>query len=291
MNNRLHWNGCGLILHELCHLIHQLVLQEGLENDEVMNAFGMVLEGGLYDEVLRRDWAFGEEESDAAYATINHKEFFSELSVAFLSRGYDKGLKRRKRERCKLQLQQHGHGCEHGVNGNGNIVYVNRNGDMELCSPPFVASDVLERRKAMGYDDQRQFQSLEALSWMQNIQNFLTGGVNGHGHCNKFYPFTHDQLKEYDPASFKAFQQLWSEIADWEDPLCPNVRSRAVKCKGCFSLPLPFFLQGSVGARMRSRKDGFEDVKGAGGGDLDNTLLDESTDSASEDLQESQIAY
>ena len=259
------------------------MLQEGLENDEVMNAFGMVLEGGLYDEVLRRDWAFGEEERDAAYATINHKEFFSELSVAFLSRGHDKGLRRRKRS--KVQLQQHGHG------------------DMELSSPPFVALNILERRKAMGYDDKRQFHSLEALSWMQNIQNFLTGGVNGHGHCNKFFPFTHDQLKEHDPASFQAFQQLWSEIADWEDPLCPNVRSRAanvnVKCKGCLSLPLPlplpFFFQGqgSAGRGTLLSKDGFEDVlvKGAGGGDLDKTSIDESTDSASEDLQESQIAF
>jgi len=282
---RLHWNGCGLILHELCHLIHQLVLKEGLENDEVMNAFGMVLEGGLYDEVIRRDWAFGEEESDAAYATINHKEFFSELSVAFLSRGYDAGLKRRKRERCKLQLkvqQQHQTDHEHGG------VYVDRNGDMELCSPPFVALDVLERRKAMGYDDERQFHSLESSSWMQNIQNILTGGVNGHGHCNKFFPFTRGQLKEFDPESFAAFQQLWSEIAVWEDPSSP---ARAATCKGCLSLP--FFLQGSgagAGTRMRSRKDGFEDVKGAGAGDLDldNTLMDESTDSASEDLQESQ---
>lgn len=257
------------------------MLQEGLENDEVMNAFGMVLEGGLYDEVLRRDWAFGEEERDAAYATINHKEFFSELSVAFLSRGHDKGLRRRKRS--KVQLQQHGHE------------------DMELSSPPFVALNILERRKAMGYDDKRQFHSLEALSWMQNIQNFLTGGVNGHGHCNKFFPFTHDQLKEHDPASFQAFQQLWSEIADWEDPLCPNVRSRAanvnVKCKGCLSLPLPlpFFFQGqgSAGRGTLLSKDGFEDVlvKGAGGGDLDKTSIDESTDSASEDLQESQIAF
>ena len=27
---RLHWNGCGLLLHELCHLIHQLALVQGL---------------------------------------------------------------------------------------------------------------------------------------------------------------------------------------------------------------------------------------------------------------------
>jgi len=260
MQMRLHWNGCGLILHELCHLIHQLVLSKGLENKLVMLAFGRVLEDGLYDEVLRRDWASaGEEESDAAYATINHKEFFSELSVAFWSRGYDSSLKRRRRIHDR---QEKGKGNKQGDDD----MILNNN--MELCSPPFMASNVLERREALGYKDDGGWHSLES-SWMQGLQNILTGGrADGYGHCNKFFPFTHGQLKEYDPVTFAALEQIWAEIADWEDPLSPT----PVKCKGCLSLPI--FNQGndfsnkiSFGAKMK----------------LDKMLVDEGTDSASED--------
>ena len=33
--NQMHWNGCGLILHELCHVLHQQVLPGGLDNEHV----------------------------------------------------------------------------------------------------------------------------------------------------------------------------------------------------------------------------------------------------------------
>lgn len=212
---RLHWNGCGLILHELCHLIHQLVLKDGLDNQVVLDAFGCALESGLYDEVMRRDWAYEEEEMDAAYATINHKEFFSEISVAFLSKGYDAVF-------CPWKR--------------GKKVDEAGGQDLWQCSPPFMAPEVLVRREAFvrdvrtaEYDD-----DMQNCCWMQGLIKFFQrlgdGGVGSgliegrgrlwhKGHCNKFFPFTHGQLKRHDPETFAVFQQLWKEIEQWEDPI------------------------------------------------------------------------
>jgi len=50
---RLHWNGCGLLLHEFCHLIHQFTLPNGLENETVIVAFETATKSGLYDNTLR----------------------------------------------------------------------------------------------------------------------------------------------------------------------------------------------------------------------------------------------
>mmetsp|Transcript_24813 Transcript_24813/g.58882 ORF Transcript_24813/g.58882 Transcript_24813/m.58882 type:complete len:609 (-) Transcript_24813:116-1942(-) len=154
---RLHWNGCGLLLHELCHIIHQHCIQDGLNNLEIDKLFQRSDQSGLYECVLRRDWAGrtitqprrfdlgcssrsrssvislpsrsspprrkhhganpmtlsaleralaseedGYEEdieetvadSDLAYAMVDKKEFFAEMSVTFLANSYhtlDKG--------------------------------------------------------------------------------------------------------------------------------------------------------------------------------------------------------
>lgn len=53
LKNRNHWNGCGLLLHEFCHLIHQIVLLHGLDNENVKIMYAMALETGKYEEVLR----------------------------------------------------------------------------------------------------------------------------------------------------------------------------------------------------------------------------------------------
>ena len=59
---RLHWNGCGLLLHEICHLIHQFCL--GLDSPQVQNLYEQARTSGLYENVLRRDWAGCTEDSD-----------------------------------------------------------------------------------------------------------------------------------------------------------------------------------------------------------------------------------
>lgn len=59
---RLHWNGCGLLLHELCHLIHQFCF--GLEDEGIEGLYEQARTSGLYDQTLRRDWAGYIEEDD-----------------------------------------------------------------------------------------------------------------------------------------------------------------------------------------------------------------------------------
>jgi hypothetical protein len=121
---RLHWNGSGLLLHELCHLIHQCCLEDGLENRTVEALYERADASGRYEKVLRRDWAgrttttaaaattsastsnsgalsaSGSEaessledlqqpaDSDLAYAMVDPKEFFAELSVAYFCNAY-----------------------------------------------------------------------------------------------------------------------------------------------------------------------------------------------------------
>lgn len=93
---RLHWNGSGLLIHELCHLIHQCCLEDGLDNKIVEALYERATLSGKYETVLRRDWAgrtkyinddtgkkIIEEPADVDlhYAMVDKKEFFAEMSV------------------------------------------------------------------------------------------------------------------------------------------------------------------------------------------------------------------
>ena len=111
---RAHYNGGGLMLHELCHLIHQKALPGGLDNSMVIEMHKVAKESDKYNTVLRRDWALKDRETDMAYCIVNHKEFFAEISTTFLANFY------------------------HEFDGAGNQ-------DMEKCSPPFVSAAVIER--------------------------------------------------------------------------------------------------------------------------------------------------
>jgi hypothetical protein len=179
---RLHYNGCGLMLHELCHIIHQKTLPGGLSNAMVIEMHRIAKESGKYKRVLRRDWAFKETDTDVAYCTLNHKEFFAEMSVSFLSDFY------------------------HDVDGTGTVV-------MAKCSPPFVAPVIVERI--------RKQQLLQQTNIQNNGGNVVVSRMtkNGRGlpHCNKFFPFTKGQLRRYDPRVYKCFVKLWEYIEGWED--------------------------------------------------------------------------
>ena len=185
LNLRLHYNGCGLILHELCHLIHQATLPGGLSNMLVVEMHKISKESGKYKKVYRRDWALKENETDVAYCTLNHKEFFAEISVSYLSDFY------------------------HDVDGAEMIV------SMTECSPPFVSPVVLGRME-------RQQKDLLKSNTHMNVKSLvewkdLTKFGRGLPHCNKFFPFTCGQLRRYDPRVFKCFEKLWQYIEAWED--------------------------------------------------------------------------
>ena len=154
---RLHWNGSGLLLHEFCHLIHQCCLEDGLENRTIEALYRTADASGKYEKVLRRDWAGktrpkskqaaktvsvleeehqnSEEEeiiiepadSDLAYAMVDPKEFFAEVSVAYFCTWY-RSLDKK----------------------NPNI--------MEACSPPLIHPDATERVECLISQRQRQRQ-------------------------------------------------------------------------------------------------------------------------------------
>jgi hypothetical protein len=173
---RWHWNGCGLLLHELCHVIHNVCL--GLDNPVVEDAYKIARKSGKYDTTLRRDWAGSVEgDADMAYAMVDPKEFFAELSVAYWSQGYEQ-------------------------------VVAKDSTSMRDSSPPFTAPEVISRLDPTAYPiaDKTLLPKTSGL-----FRKILPP------HCNKFYPFTRGQFQHMDPYQFEVFQKLWQEIADWQD--------------------------------------------------------------------------
>lgn len=200
---RLHWNGCGLLLHEFCHLIHQECL--GLDNPQIEQLYTAAYKSGRYEEVLRRDWAGNDQDYDMAYAMVDPKEFFAEISVTFWSKGY------RNLDKANPTI-------------------------MEESSPtllePTVAARLMQtynlHENAYKETDHRGFLGFLGLGsrveprvrmidpvWQKKA---LIQGCRNVRHCNKFYPFTAGQLKHYDPVLYKAMSNLWNEIAMYDDP-------------------------------------------------------------------------
>lgn len=182
------------MLHEICHIIHQKVLPGGLNNPMVIEIYRVAMESNKYSSVLRRDWALKDVESDMAYCTVNHKEFFAEISVTYLADFY------------------------HEVDGAGSL-------EMAKCSPPFVSSTVIERieneltrtRKEKMTDSQKEYSG--NINMRGNICKYqIVEDTNRLlPHCNKFFPFTKGQLRLYDPRVYKCFEKLWELIEGWED--------------------------------------------------------------------------
>jgi hypothetical protein len=209
---RLHWNGCGLLLHEFCHLIHQFCL--GLDHPVVERLYVEAYKSGRYDKILRRDWAGKDVDFDMAYGMVDFKEFFAEMSVAYLSNGY------------------------HDLDRANKAV-------MEACCPPLLEPNVTKRilRNHDLEDNPYRDESDNADSFWSSLFRkdgslfLLRGSVPklrmidpiwqeaaiGRGcrdiiPCNKFYPFTRGQLRQHDPELYIAMRNLWSEIVMYDDP-------------------------------------------------------------------------
>lgn len=207
---RLHWNGCGLLLHEFCHLIHQFCL--GLDNPAVEKLYTEAYKSGKYEEILRRDWAGMEDDFDMAYALVDPKEFFAEMSVTYLSNGY------------------------HDLDTADKSI-------MEECSPPLLEPNVTNRvLRKHGIEDNPYQQRATDTFWPPHFTKYfpfynprtlvpklrmvhpswqeaaLGRSCRDVTHCNKFYPFTRGQLRHHDPEVFSAMRDLWTQIAMYEDP-------------------------------------------------------------------------
>jgi hypothetical protein len=194
---RAHWNGCGLLLHELCHLIHQSVF--GLDCPVIQDLYQTALASQRYDTVLRRDWmnrATGA--SDQAYATLNHKEFFAEMSVTYWATGY-------------TELDEAD--CN----------------DIRACSPPVIENTALLDAR-LGDKE-----SLWTMVWRWWLDVFtIPPTPSSLKHCNKFYPFTRGQLKSYDVALEREMAFLWHKVAQWKDKSNYNCGR---DCSGCWQRP------------------------------------------------------
>lgn len=213
--NRLHYNGAGLLLHEYCHLIHQLVLPNGLENDRIKRMYVQMRQSGLYECVLRRDWAGLDVETDLHYCIVNYKEMWAELSVAFLCDGYA----------CVRSIETN--------NRNASRVKVSD------YSPPFMSPAVLERLSIKSKSTQTQDDGL-----MSRIKRLL-----GHREtilpCSKFYPFTREQFQAHDSYLYSEMAHLWQMIADWEGGGDLYEYNDEQKCWG-FSKPPPCLLGANI---------------------------------------------
>ena len=153
--------------------------------------------------LYRRDWAYLSCDKDAAYATINHKEFFAELSVAFLAKGYQ-----------YLDV----------IDGNcmddHQIIM-----DMNKLSPSFQSSEILERRQVAFLQQQNGEENQSKNALFMNFYSFvekIIGNQERH-HCNKFFPFTKRQLEAYDLETYQRLTEIWSFIRHWEDPFAKTL--------------------------------------------------------------------
>jgi len=191
---RLHYNGSGLILHELCHIIHQKVLPGGLRNAMVIEIHKIAKQTGKYSKVLRRDWADRSVDTDKAYCIVNHKEFFAEISVAFLADFY------------------------HDLDDAGDTTV------MAECSPPFISPGLVDR-----IEHHQTLESWSTRSFINKCRVMMArrDSVILRHHCSQFFPFTRGQLRRYDPRVFKCFMTLWGFIERWEDV-------EGKWCYGCF---------------------------------------------------------
>lgn len=240
---RLHWNGCGIILHEICHLIHQFVLNDGLANTYVKELYQNANLSRKYLNVLRRDWAGRDIDRDKAYAMLNHKEFFAEMSVAYLCKSF--------RNLDKISLA-----CDmivasppfasptalaalqkkHGVAATAHLrIYDRLDSDSDYCDDEHDNCNndsVSPRCESLGLTETKQkYSGIRMLEQMVlaclikkrhavSVENTISSNTDGGpslAHCNKFYPFTSGQLATSDPELFDGLSHLWNAISEWED--------------------------------------------------------------------------
>ena len=161
---------------------------------------------------------------------VDHKEFFAEMSVTYLSKGYS-------------------------------FLDKAENTIIEECSPPLLQPTVTDRvLKKHGIEE--PLEEVNSPCWfLWNTQmptkpkirivnpilqeSAIRRSCLDMEPCNKFYPFTKGQLRYYDETLFKDIQELWKEIAMWDDPVdetsCKSLKSflpsfRWLTCAKCWKI-------------------------------------------------------
>lgn len=84
------WGVGGVMLHELSHAYHHIMIPDGYENKEIKRCYEFAMKEGLYDSIeyhsagCIRDGGTIQKSTAKAYASTNAMEYFAELSAAFL---------------------------------------------------------------------------------------------------------------------------------------------------------------------------------------------------------------
>lgn len=73
-------------LHELAHAYHNLVLEEGFGNPQIIATFERAKESGRYDKVERWHGGVDQNTFERAYAITNPMEYFAETTEAYFTR-------------------------------------------------------------------------------------------------------------------------------------------------------------------------------------------------------------
>jgi len=237
---RTYYNGYGLLLHEYCHILHQFVLPDGLNNVIVQTLHRKaLLYKAQYQSVYRRDWLLcrnfdagtdAATRKDMAYALINHHEYFAELSVAYLCNGYQH-LDCLSSEQTNV-VKCWDLGC-----------WATKTMDIHCWCPPVLPTPSIQSSAELVNEDTRSEFSKEKgrtrkgihQTWVTDIISYMldtittttttnrihspTAECQRLWHCGNFYPFTSRQLKRFDFEAFQELDKLWrNDIENWRAP-------------------------------------------------------------------------
>jgi hypothetical protein len=269
---RLHWNGAGLLCHELCHLVHQFALDNGLANAKVQQAYLTAKASGLYDKALRRDWAGQDCDYDMAYAMVDHKEFWSEMSVTFLCDTYhdlDKVTDKTCMDACSPpytdilvaeRVQQRQLLVTLPKNSGGipkrqlllTTTTTPKSTSSSWCSSSFLSNNNHKPAEPRLWErfvnrlwewfhpnnnNNNNKKTVAAEQQQQLLLNNRNHRPSSYPPCNKFFPFTRGQLRHHDIETYRVIQELWCDIEQWDDPMDDRICRCATKgffCGGFF---------------------------------------------------------
>jgi hypothetical protein len=77
------WGIGGSLVHEFSHAYHDKFCRDGYSNSSVKEAYSHAMVSGLYDRVAVHG-SQGRNGPAKAYASVNHMEYWAELSVAYM---------------------------------------------------------------------------------------------------------------------------------------------------------------------------------------------------------------
>jgi hypothetical protein len=349
VRSRRYWNGYVLLLHEFCHIIHQFVLQDGLDNGAIQEMHQKALlqlqqqqqcninntetkpKPSQYQCVIRRDWLFGDRVSvlhdttneniiaaddqqkrgrgndgnnqrkeevlvsssrpttagnhctpaeddersalllrannttrhrsrnnaddcdlnlkegtsnftftDVSYALVNEREFFAELSVAFLCDSYhhldivpfpllplplttlgrdDDATTTTTTKQYSCSKEQYRYCIKESISPP--LPPPTKGNYFEFRSLTLLLGSIATGAQSLWTKLMQCVSSCCCCHGAAEAQHSQRDGtaratpLSFWWHCNKFYPFTRHQLAAFDAEAFALLQELWKSVESW----------------------------------------------------------------------------